>query len=183
MAFQLLAIVVALLVGWVRGGRLGNLARVRLRHVWVLPVAYLLQYLSIYHLRGLAYEVLVVLSYACLIAFCVRNLDSKGIIWALLGISANFIVMMANHLRMPAYVPAVEAYAPGLVPELQDGAIGKSVAMSTNTHLNFLGDIFTVQLGVPTLVSIGDLMFSVGLFLFIVAAMRGHSSAKSDPRD
>jgi hypothetical protein len=132
-----------------------------------------MQYISVYHLRGLEYEILLVLSYTSIIIFCVLNREVPGVKWALFGTSTNFLAMLTNGLRMPAYLPAVEQVSPQLVPLLIKGEVGKSVAMSSQTHLNFLGDIFSIQLGPPTLVSVGDLMFAAGLVLFLIHAMGG----------
>lgn len=172
-----MAIIAGVIVGWIRRGSLTQLALVRLRWLWVLPIAYILQYVSIYFLRGATYEVFIVVSYLGLIAFCAWNIRITGIPWALGGICSNFVVLAANHLRMPVYMDVVRRIAPDLVPKLETGEIGKSIAMGPSTHLNFLGDIFTIQLGVTSLVSIGDLLFSVGVFLFIVAAMGGRERA------
>lgn len=181
MVFQVLAIVLGVIVGWIRRGKISNLSLVRFRLLWILPLAYFLQYISIYYTHGLIYQVMVTASYIGLIVFCSLNVKQPGLQWALMGVVSNFLVMLANHLRMPAYIAPVEKYAPDMVSKLREGAIGKSIAMGPNTHLNFLGDIFTVDLGVRTLVSIGDLLFSVGLFLFIVTAMGGPQVEKSTP--
>lgn len=183
MIFQLAAIIAGVLIGWIRKGTLTHLASVRLRWIGLLPVAYVLQYISTYYLHGISYEILVVFSYLGLIVFCILNIRVTGMAWALAGICSNFVVLSANHLRMPAYMEVIRRVAPNMVPKVEAGEIGKSIAMGPSTHLNFLGDIFTIQLGVTSLVSIGDLLFSVGLFLFIVAAMGGRERAKSMARD
>jgi hypothetical protein len=79
--------------------------------------------------------------------------------------------MAANGLRMPAYIPAVRHFNPSVVPSLIRGEYGKSIAMGNNTHLNFLGDIFTFDIGYVTLISIGDVLFAIGLVIFIQHAM------------
>lgn len=73
---------------------------------------------------------------------------------------------------MPAYVPAVKAMAPNILPLVVKGEYGKSIAMSSTTHLNFLGDIFYFQIQPASLISVGDIIFAIGLVVLIQHAMR-----------
>ncbi|MCL6516715.1 DUF5317 domain-containing protein [Alicyclobacillus sp.] len=175
MLFQLLTLLGGLIVGWARKGSLWSIVSVRLKLLWLLPSAYFVQQLSIHYLTGTAYELLLVSSYIALITFCAFNIRTPGVAWALGGTIANFAVLVVNGLKMPAYIPAVERFAPNLVPRLLSGTYGKSVAMTDGTKLNFLGDIFDVH--IPpfpphTLVSIGDILIAIGLIIFLQFAMR-----------
>lgn len=172
MPFQLAAIVIGLIVGWIRKGSIWSLTNLRLKWLWTLPVAYLLQIISINYLNGSIYQLMLVVSYLILIIFSVRNLIVPGVVWALAGTVANFLVMAINGLRMPAYMEPIKALSPQMVTLLQHGQYGKSIAMGQSTHLNFLGDIFFVKIQPPALVSIGDILFSIGIAVLIQHAMR-----------
>ncbi|MBX5436951.1 MAG: DUF5317 domain-containing protein, partial [Alicyclobacillaceae bacterium] len=163
MAFQFLVILAGLVLGWVRGGSVWSITQVRLRYIWVLPAAYVLQHVSIHDLHGVLYQVVIVLSYLALLLFCAVNFRVPGITWAFAGTLANFVVMAVNHLRMPAYLEAVKRIDPSAVGPLQRGEMGKSIAMSAHTHLNFLGDIFPITIWPQSIISIGDIVFSIGL--------------------
>lgn len=170
-AYEILVVLAGLTVGWLRKGSLWNVTSVRLRFVWLLPVAYLLQHFSIYDMRGVDYQISIVLSYIGLIVFCVLNLRTPGLKWALTGTMANFLVMLANGLRMPAYLPIIRAVNPKLIPLLIEGKVGKSIAMTSHTHLNFLGDIFPFRVWPESMISIGDVLFGIGFILIIQHAM------------
>ncbi len=172
MAFQACVVLTGLIIGWLRKGSLWAIPNVRLRALRILPVAYGLQHVSIAYLNGLAYELVLVLSYCVLLVFCLINVRVPGLLWAGVGTAANFLVMLVNGLRMPAYVPAVQHMAPSYVPLLLSGHYGKSVAMSSTTHLNFLGDIFSFAIQPVSLISVGDILFAIGLVLLIQHAMR-----------
>lgn len=148
---------------------MGNL---RLRVLWMLPVPYILQHISISYFSGTVYEVTIVLSYVLLIAFCLVNMRVPGVAWTLAGTVCNFVALLSNGLRMPAYVPAIQMMAPQILPALKAGHYGKSIAMSGHTHLNFLGDIFAFNVWSGSLLSIGDVLFSIGLIVLIQYAMR-----------
>jgi hypothetical protein len=178
LSFHVLVLLAGLLVGWFKKGSIWNITNIRLRLLWILPVAYLIQHVSITYLSGSMYELAIVASYLALLMFCLLNWKVPGLIWAAGGTLSNFLVMLVNGLRMPAYIPAVQQMDSKLVPLLEKGEFGKSIAMSSSTHLNFLGDIFYVHVQPPSLVSIGDILFAIGLIILIQHAMR---SGRSEP--
>lgn len=171
MAFEVLVILAGVIVGAIKKGSIWNIANLNIKIWWILPVAYLLQHISITYFSGMEYEVMIILSYALMIGFCVVNIKVPGLIWGLAGTSANFIALAVNGLRMPAYIPAVKAMAPQILPYLEAGTYGKSIAMTNKTHLNFLGDIFGFNIHPASLLSIGDILFSIGLVILIQSAM------------
>lgn len=168
----MLVILTGLAVGWIRKGKILAMPFVKLKLIWLLFVAYALQHISIAWLHGTAYEVVLVVSYLSILGFCVVNWRVPGVIWNLAGTAANFLVMSVNGLRMPAYLPAARALDAALVPALIRGQYAKSVAMSTHTHLNFLGDIFSFAIKPASLISVGDILFAIGLVILIQHAMR-----------
>lgn len=95
------------------------------------------------------------------------------------GTLANVVALAANGLRMPAYVPAVRMMAPKILGQLEAGTYGKSIAMTASTHLNFLGDIFAFNVYPQSLLSVGDILFSIGLVVLIQNAMRAGSKGRA----
>lgn len=172
MVFQIFAIIAGLSIGWLRRGSIWYLTNLSLKWVWGLPVAYIFQYISIRYFRSSIYEISIILSYVLLLAFCFRNLRVFGVAWTAAGTLSNFLVMAANGFRMPAYLPPIEQIDKHLVLLLRLGQVGKSVAMTKDTNLNFLGDIFFLKIQPPTLISIGDILFAIGLAILIQAAMQ-----------
>lgn len=172
MTFEILVIAAGLVVGFLKKGNVWNMANLRLKVLWMLPIPYVLQHISVFYLHGVLYEAVLVVSYILLIMFCVTNIRVPGVAWSLFGTLANFVALAANGLRMPAYVPAVRAMAPSILPSLEAGTYGKSIAMGPSTHLNFLADIFGVDLWPGSLLSIGDILFCIGLIVLIQYAMR-----------
>lgn len=172
--------VIGIVVGWIKKGSIINLSRIRVKMLWILPLAYLCQAISIHTLDPVLYVVLITASYLALICFCVRNRSIYGVKWAGTGILLNFIEMALNGLRMPAYVPSVRSVGPSSVALLKSGHAGKSVAMNSHTLLPFLGDIIPIRLYPPSVVSIGDCLFSLGLVLLIVGLMTSENGVESD---
>ena len=183
MALESLAIIAGVVIGWMRKGSLLSLTNLRLRWIWLLPISYVLQSVSIHLLNGVLYEAAIMFSYLALLAFSLFNAKVPGLLWTLGGTLSNFVVMLANGLRMPAYLPPIEKLTPQVVPLLEHGGLGKSIAMSSATHLNFLGDIFYLKLIPPTLVSIGDILFAIGIVLFIQKTMTSRKAGMKGEQD
>ena len=178
-------ILAGLIIGWVRKGSLWSITSLRLRILWVLPVAYLLQHVSIDYLHGLAYEILIILSYVGMLIFGILNIRVPGIVWALGGTASNFLVMLANGLRMPAYMAIIKAQDPKLAALVEAGKVGKSTAMGNGTHLAFLGDIIHFRVWPQSMVSVGDVLFGIGLAILIQYGMtlaRGGSAVDKRQR-
>lgn len=172
LAFQVFVILAGLAVGWIRKGSLWAVTNIRLRAIWLLPISYILQHVSIDYLTGITYEVTIVFSYVSLLIFCLQNIRVPGLLWAFGGTAANFLAMLSNGLRMPAYLPAVQHMAPTMIPRLMRGEYGKSIAMTAHTHFNFLGDIFSFEIKPASLISVGDILFAIGLVILIQYGMR-----------
>jgi len=180
LAFQAIVILIGLIIGWSKRGSFWSIMNVRIRAISLLPLSYAAQYISINYLGNSSYQIGIVLSYVMLLLFCILNTDIPGLKWTFVGTALNFLVMSVNNFRMPAYLIAVHKLNPVVVPLLMKGHYGKSVAMTGATHLKFLADIFAIDVGVKALVSIGDLLFGIGLVIFIQHAMRLPKEVKYD---
>jgi len=170
-----------ILLGWLVGGRLRNLERLRLRGGVLVGIALLMQ-LLIFPLGNLgpilpqASVPLHFVSYALLALFLVLNARHWPLAIVGLGLAANLLVIAFNGGYMPADPEAlacagVEEAAETLTAE---GQVGNVICMSSDTRLNFLGDWLCLPKWVPlaTAFSLGDLVIALGLVLFFPYAMR-----------
>lgn len=165
-------IVIGIILALLRGGRFGNLANVDLKAVWLTIVAFAVQFSAIFLFPSLLAQA-IILSYGILILFCLANRRESGFYLIMLGMLLNIIVMLANGGRMPVEMTAAAHLSPQDVPALEAGTYGKHIAMSDETNLNFLGDIIYLRSPYPhhTIVSIGDLLLSLGVILYLQQAM------------
>ena len=179
----LLAILIGLAIGWLRGGRLANLPKLRLRWLWVVPLVLIIQLLifpSFLPSPLLPYATvpLHLLSYAVLIAWLVVNLRAAPMGVLLFGAVSNFTVVASNGGRMPASVTALERA--GLLRAASGLLEGETPAnvmlMSSSTRLNVLGDWLYLPESVPfaTAFSIGDVLIMVGLGWLIARGMKAN---------
>lgn len=173
------AVAVGVAAGLVRRGNLANLGHLRLRALWLILAALLIQVL-IFPLGeapvvqvGTAYFHL--LSYALLLAFVTLNRRYPEILMMGGGLLLNLIVIAANGGYMPASATALtRAGLPDVAAALGEGLRqGNTVLMGEGTRLNFLGDFLYLPAGVPlaSAFSIGDVVLGLGLAVLLARRM------------
>lgn len=179
--FFLLVIPIGLLVGFLLGGRLSGLGKLRLRWLPLVSIALVIQLLifPLFTSRAIlsfAKAPLHILSYVLLAVWIAANVRIVPV--ALLGLGAicNFSVLIANGGLMPASTNALQKAGLFHVADqlMQNGAYANLIQMSSSTRLNFLGDILYLPKWIPfsSAFSIGDLLILLALIWLIVKGMR-----------
>lgn len=171
-----LAILLALAVGWVRGGKISRLADFQLALPWLIVVAFLVQAmlprLSLASLAGYRF-VLLILSYILLLWALSRNEFNWGIILSTMGVFFNFAVILVNG-GMPVSSTAVRAVGyTGSLSRLETVRDGIHVLLQPTTRLPWLADIIPQPLPSPFggVASVGDILLALGVFMLIQSKM------------
>ena len=175
MLWLVVVLLVAVVVAVARGGRLTNLADIRLQLWWLLPIAFALQIgAGFLPDRSWADEVgvgMILLSYVPLVAVVIANRERKGMWLAGIGVLLNFTVIVLN-AGMPVLSEAA-VVASGFSPTPQIADSAKHVPLDQATHLSFLADVIPVRLfGTGTVLSLGDVFLAVGLGRFLESELR-----------
>lgn len=189
------AIVLGLVIGFLRGGRLGALGQLRLGGIWILFLGLLLQLLifpsplwSPAPIRH-GVEFLHVASYAFTVAFLIWN---RRVLWPVIpGMILNVLPIVANGGYMPASLDALRSSGrheeAAALAASSDGTFGNVVVMGERTRLDFLGDWIYVPEWFPlaTSFSIGDVLILAGIAWVIQAGMtlatgKAGSSSEND---
>lgn len=121
-------------------------------------------------LRDRAGIPILVVSYGLLIAFVVMNRKLPGAVLIGVGTVLNLVVILANS-GMPVSLKA--ARAAGLDPSAAgflESAVKRRI-MDSQTVLWFLGDWIPLPV-IQTVVSIGDVVLGIGIFLLVERLMR-----------
>lgn len=87
-----------------------------------------------------------------------------------LVMNQTFLVMFFNSGRMPVSLEAAAAILdPSYVHALKDSLYAKHTVLNESTRLAFLGDIIPLTTPYPRdqVVSIGDVLMNIGIFIFI----------------
>lgn len=179
--FLIVLAALAVLVGYLTGGRLSGLLRLRLRWLALLYAALAIQLVEFYvpavheaALHGLG-RLFTAVIFGLVVTWLMINFRgaTRGprVAYGLVagGLVLNGICLLVNG-RMPFWLPA--ARAAGL-PErlLHEGSHVKNVAAGAHTKLLFLGDIVPVP-GLAKVFSIGDIAIAAGIVVLVVTGMR-----------
>ena len=154
----IVALVLGIAAGLLTGGRIDNLANLRVRWPWFVVAALVVRVAAVATplSRIDAVRYLYLASVVALIAWSLWQISRLPGIWLVsVGAALNVVVIAANDVRMPV----AAAVAPSLV---RQGHIGQYTVMGAGTNLPWLGDwiAFGHVLGVY---SPGDLVSLVGI--------------------
>jgi hypothetical protein len=160
---------IAILAGYLLGGRLGNLASTSFRYGWVGLVGVALQFLP---LEGTLGYLSLVGSLLLLLFVASANWRLPGFVLILAGLWLNFIVITVNE-GMPVTKEAV--VASGQASTLEDlhasGGSKHHIATDDDTLL-ILADRIAIPAPVKQAVSVGDFVAYAGAMWFVVEGMR-----------
>jgi hypothetical protein len=167
----LAVLVLALVVGFLSGGRFSGLSSLRIRLAPLAIVGLALQFLS--PSRGDLPYLLLIASFLMLSVFAAVNLRTAGFPLILVGMLMNFLVIGANH-GMPVTEHALVASGQqDTLTELVHNGGEKHHLAGPGDRLMFLADVTAIGPPVRQAVSAGDIVAYVGVAFVIVAAMRG----------
>lgn len=177
MPFTALVVVVAIVVGYARGGRLSRIADADLGWSWLLFIGLALQLAVDF---AAARESLVdpwgtvglVASQLLVLGWVAANRFRPGMPLVLLGLLLNATVIVANG-AMPVDPEAIAAIGlPGAEP-----LPGKHELMTGSTRLPWLGDIFPLP-PLRTVISVGDVVLAAGLIPLLNHLMHYRSAVE-----
>ena len=179
MSYVVAAVVVGVVVGYLRRGRLSTLATQSLRWWPLLAVAGVVQVTAIF-VSGDAGVVALLASFALLISFTAMNLTRSGMGIVLIGVALNAIVIGANG-GMPVRDDAIIAAGIADRDEFDDLDFNAKWHLETDDdRFTVLGDIIPVP-GVREVLSFGDLVMAVGVADVIVHLMTARGGAVRRP--
>ena len=169
MRLVLIAIPLAIGLGYLLGGRLRNLGGIRLRHGWAGIAGVGFQFLPV---EGAAGYAALLASFALLVFVAWANRRLPGFVLVLVGLCLNFVVIAVNQ-GMPVTREAIVASGQAETLDDFDGTAGTKHHLATpEDDLLFLADRIGVPPPVAQAISVGDIVAYVGAAWFVVAGMR-----------
>ena len=164
-------IVLAVAVGYLRGGRLKHYLEEPLSGVFLPVAAFAIEAaLPVFGKEYLGLAVTVEYALIFLFIFVNRRLKPIWLIGA--GVVLNALVIFANGFRMPVtpvvYHPAFERF----VERVQSGELFEYVLVGWDGPLWFLGDTIPITRVVPGIASVGDFVLAAGMYWLIQRFMK-----------
>lgn len=184
-------LVLGIIIGKLRGGKLKNLGKVIFRSSFLLVFSLLLQLgtsilISIGNEKAIDNRMLIyIVAYIMLFIVLFFNLE-RGSVWLILiGTIANFAAIILNGGSMPIDISILEKMGfENMLQSIQIGAMPNYISISEAQYFTvYLAKRFGTPEWYPfkQIFSVGDLGISLGLLLFIQGVMqisRNHYSSK-----
>jgi len=172
------AVAIGIFIGGFKGGRLANIIDMNIRG-WYLIILSVILSMSPIFLRNFEdiTQMSVLLMFSSMIILLlvlVLNLDKKGTWIILLGGLFNVAIMAFNSFKMPVMMSGLEsAGITSLIEGLTDGTIINYMASEASGIMQLFTKFIIVPkpYPFPKILSIGDIIMTVGLLKFIVGEM------------
>lgn len=178
----ILCLFLSVVIGWIRGGELSNFQKLNFKKLWLLILAFALQFFIVtFGMTNNAfvldnYKTLYMISYGLLIVYLIVNITNRQLLVLLAGVILNTLVFVSNNGRIPISVDGLKLAG---LNDLADLVVADKlylyVKLTENAKYGALSKIITLQKPFPytAVVSIGDVLVSLGVFIFIQSVMLG----------
>jgi len=180
------AMILGLILGIIRNGRLNNFADMKFKGgilIIVAFAAFVMPYIM--GIIGISYEPIAVFPFAAaLIALVVAilNYDKSGMKLIILGGFINVVIMALNHFQMPVDLARMSAFGlDALTLSVREGTVLNYVDVTHAHFLSpFLGKVIILPSSYPLnkLISLGDIIMSIGIIFLVQGEMMMFSSRK-----
>jgi len=172
---------ISLMIGILRGGRLTGLADLPFKKAGLAIAAFLIQYILVFFgergsnlfLNSGVY--LHIFSYLLLLVAIWYSRSIRGMKTIGAGVLVNFIVILSNGGRMPVSVDALSKTGlDDMLPLLKSKAYAIHTILVPSSRLKFLSDIIPLPPPYPSprVLNIGDIIMAIGVFILIQHGMR-----------
>jgi hypothetical protein len=183
-------IIISVILGLLRGGSFRSFSELRLKYGWIFPVLLAVQLIVFITQNKFAWiaaisPFLFIAVYLIGLLFLWLNRNQKGFMLVWIGVLLNFIVMVVNGGRMPVSLDAAAILDPAFTTYLKEGLYAKHQILTDASIFGFLGDIIPLTRPYPReqVISIGDVIMNIGVFMFIQQLMHQHKGKKaSEPK-
>ena len=175
----IVGITLGLVLGLLLGGRLENLANIRLRFLPLLFVAVIFRF-AVEAALGFGLPLaealrmpLLALAYGLLLFVLWKNRWYPGLALAMVGVAANGLAILANGGRMPVWAPAYDMSGiQGPIDSVLHFELAAEVNSNFLLRLGPLADIIPIPFWpVQNVASLGDLFLTAGLAFFLFATI------------
>ena len=176
---------IGIVIGFIRGGRLGNLEHISLKMAWLIFIALIMQLLifpiglpggAILQVDPPLLDIIHLGSYAILALFVILNIREWAIGIMGLGMFSNITAIFLNGGMPTTKETMLRA---GIITQEQfeqlqcDQIVANNVIKCGDAKVGILGDIFATPAWFPmsNIFSIGDVVLVLGMIIFIQAKM------------
>jgi hypothetical protein len=176
----------AVVFGYLLGGRLRAFENLRLRWWGLIVVGLAIQFAPLPEGDGgtdlVVRTAALAVSYTLIVAFAIANVRVPGMPLILIGVAANCLVIVANGGMPVSESALIDSGHGNDVGQLEQEGLDKHHLMDDDDVLTFLADVIGIPNPIGQAISIGDVFVYLGLAWLTVAAMRGRTPSSPEER-
>lgn len=184
------AVLLGLLAGRMRGGRLLNIGSVEFKGWVLVMIGFLIQMLPMLlgRMSWMAHNGHIIAFATMLLVFVivVLNLDKRGFRFLAAGAALNILAMMLHGLKMPVYLAGLQKGGHlQLFESVSNSAVLNYTGLAQLTNWSdYLGKVIVLPQFYPLaqVISVGDILMSAGLFMFAMGQMTTSQYFRSKTR-
>lgn len=186
-------ITLSLLLGKLKGGKIRNIGLLYINGWYLFVASFLIEIISLLiisnNIGNLGniiedkFFYIHIFIYLLLIVGLFMNFHDKGLRITLLGSIFNFLPLIMNNGRMPVSLNALKySNLYTQIALLEEGRIITHSLASKTTKLILLGDIIPIPKPYffPKIISIGDILIALGLFILIQSYMKNRCRTQKE---
>lgn len=171
-------VIISVLIAFLRGGKFNNITYVRIKGIGFMIFGQVIYSISIRYIANTNNEIsrllfsnftiIIIISFGLILYGLYKNKNISGVKISMLGIVLNLIPIIANDGRMPVSQNAlVKLNMIDQLKILQEDIVITHTLITNSTKFKFLSDIIPVKYFLPKVISIGDIVLTIGIFLMI----------------
>lgn len=178
-------ITLSLLLGKLTGGKIRNIGNLYINGWYLFVISFLMEIISLFIASKTNGNLSIIIEnnffyihifiYLLLIMGLMMNFREIGLRITLFGSTLNFLPLLLNNGKMPVSINALKHSKLYIQLSLLDeGRIMTHALADKGTKLWILGDIIPIPKPYffPKIISIGDILIALGLFILIVTHMK-----------
>lgn len=184
------AVLLGLLAGRLRGGRSLNIGSLEFKGWVFIVIGFLIQMLPMLlgRMGWMAHNGHIIAFATMVLVFFIvlLNGEKRGFRWVAAGAFLNILAMGFHGLKMPVYLPALKSSGNlQLLDSVTNSAVLNYTGLAQLSQWSdYLGKIFPLPTFYPLaqVITAGDILMSVGLFLFVMGQMTSSQHFRSKTR-
>lgn len=170
------SLIASIIIGLIRGGKLSRFSYIKFSRIWIFLLAILVQISIIFFgLGGNSFVLnfikeLYILSYVLLFIGILLNINHRSLWVVVIGSIMNLFVFLSNGWKTPISIESLNLIGLNdLAAMVEQGSITLYTPLTETTKYALLADIIAIPqpYPFPQILSIGDIVISLGLFLFV----------------
>lgn len=173
-------LVLSIIIGWIRGGELSRFQNINLKRLWILIISLGLQlFIILFGMNNVTFALdyikeLYILSYVFLVIYLLLNITNRQLVIVFVGVILNGLAFIFNNGKMPVSVEGLKlAGLNNVVDLVEANKLALYAPLTDGTKYGFLSKLIIIQKPFPynAVLSIGDVVIALGLFIFIQSVM------------